>query len=214
MITEHPIGVVSSNKDPAKAGRIKVQIPEMDGDAYPEWLDPIFPAGWITMPEVGDMVELVLPEGDDKIEFGSEVRYRGKVLTEGSPVPTEFKQNYPKRRGYKTKSGHLLLFDDTVGQEEVSISHKGVLAIVLNNSGIFLGTSGASERVPLGDLLMSSLSALTGALLTHTHLGVTTGPGITGVADAGSVTTWTAQKTKMDNASLVSDFVKTQKTRP
>jgi len=36
-------------------------------------------------------------------------------------VPDEFKTDYPKRRGYKTKEGHLLIFDDA--QEQIIITN-------------------------------------------------------------------------------------------
>lgn len=212
--TEQTLGTVVNIDDPAKAGRIMVNIESMDGQAFPEWIEPEFPAGMVVMPEVGDIVALTMPEGEDIIEFAEEVRYTGVVLNESNPVPDEFKPDYPKRRGWKTKSGHLIILSDVDGQEEIQISHKGVLMVVLNNSGIFLGTTSATEKLPLGDLLMASLSVVTGALLSHTHTGVTPGVGLSGVADPASITTWTTEKGKMDTGALLSDFIFAQKTKP
>lgn len=214
MKTEHPIGIVTSIKDQAKAGRIRVRLPEMDDDEWGEWIEPLFPPGWVLMPEPGDSVEIVLPEGEDKIEFSDEVRYRGQLLNDANPVPAEFKKNYPRRRGFKTKAGHLLIFDDTPGGEEISISHKGVLAVVLNNSGIFLGTGSASNPVALGDLLMNTLSGMLGTLKLHTHTGGTLVGGFTGPPIPLDQTAIQFYKDTVDSGDLLSDFVKTQKTKP
>jgi hypothetical protein len=70
-------GIVQSNEDPAKAGRIKCAIASVDGQIYPEWIEPIFAPGWFTPPEPGDEVELVMPEGEDLAEFAHEIKYRG-----------------------------------------------------------------------------------------------------------------------------------------
>lgn len=115
MKTETVTGIVDSIDDPAKAGRIKVSVASMDGQGYPEWVKPVFTAGWIAMPEPGDEVELIMPEGEDIVEFAEEVRYRGRVLGESHPVPDAFQENYPKRRGFMSEAGHFLMFDDDGG---------------------------------------------------------------------------------------------------
>jgi len=115
MKTENQQGTVTNIDDPAKAGRIKVALQSMDGQEYPEWVEPVWPGGWIAIPEVGDTVELTLPEGEDIVEFAEEVRYLGKVLTGAHPVPEDFKENYPKRRGFRSPAGHTIIFDDDDG---------------------------------------------------------------------------------------------------
>jgi len=143
MQEEKIIGIVTDNKDPAKSGRIKAAIPQMDGDSYPEWINPVWPAPWIVIPNVNDEVEIVLPDSEDAIEFAEEIYYRGYTIDESKSVPDEFKTNYPDRMGFKTKAGHILIVDSKSGQEEITLSHKGVMLVSLTNSGIFFGTQNA-----------------------------------------------------------------------
>jgi hypothetical protein len=154
MKTRTTVGRVSSIDDPAKAGRIRVSIKEMDGNTYPEWVSPSLTPGWVAMPSVGDSVEVEIPDGEDMVEFSEEVRYRGQVLDGSSPVPDDFKNNYPKRRGFQTPGGHFIMFDDTSGQDEVTIAYKGRLLVSLTKDGIFLGTQQSTERVALGTRIL------------------------------------------------------------
>lgn len=115
MKKENTVARVTSDNDPAKAGRIKVAVQSMDGGEYPEWLEPVFQPGWFGVPSVGETVEITLPEGEDIVEFADEVKYLGVVFDGAHPAPDDFKENYPKRRGFFNPSGHLLLFDDDDG---------------------------------------------------------------------------------------------------
>ena len=211
MRTEHPIGTVTSNQDPAKSGRVKVELAQLDGQEYPEWIEPIWPAGeWIAIPEPGDSVEVVLPEGDDKIEFSGEVRYRGKVIDPSNPVPAEFKINYPGRRGFKTRVGHLLILDDTAGSEEVTLIHKDGHLVSLTNAGIYFGSQTAAEPLVLGNLWKSLESSFMQAFLTHFHA---TGVGPSGTPDPTSAATVTALKSGVDASNQLSDFIWGQKVK-
>jgi len=112
MKVESMLGTVTSNEDPAKAGAIRVTMPEIGGEEFPEWIEPIFASGWFWPPEPGDTVVLKTPEGEDLSEFTEAVIYEGRLISEGEGIPEEFKINYPSRRGFKTKEGHLLIIDD------------------------------------------------------------------------------------------------------
>lgn len=126
---------VESNEDPSKSGKIKVSMADMDGQEYSEWIEPIFPADWIAIPEPGDSVEVVMPEDNqDLIEFPDEVRYRGQILTDSEPVPDEFKENYPYRKGLKTTAGHIIICDDKAGTVSVTNGKSGDI-IEMDSSG-------------------------------------------------------------------------------
>lgn len=212
MITEHPIGTVTSNKDPSKAGRVKVELAELDGQEYPEWMDPIWPGGqWICIPEPGDTVECVLPEGEDQIEFASEVRYRGVLFDASNPVPDEFKTNYPYRRGWKTNAGHILIIDDKQGSEEITLKHKDGHLVSLTNAGIFFGTQGATEKMVLGNLWQTMQSAFLGAFNAHFHA---TGVGPSGPPDPAALAITTPLKVGVDAGNQLSDFIFGQKVKP
>lgn len=214
MKTEPLKGIVQSVNDPAKAGRIKVSLANMDGQIYPEWIEPVFLPGWISMPEVGDTVEIFLPESEDLIEFPEEVRYKGKILDDANSAPVEFKQNYPFRRGYKTKGGHLLIFDDKQGNEEITIAHKGVLLISITNSGIFFGTQSADEPMVLGTLWKTLMSDLLTHLIAHTH---PTGVGPSGPPappEGGISGDLDNLLTGVQNKNQLSNFIFGQKVKP
>lgn len=161
MITEHPTATVVSNNDPAKAGRVKVEMAELDGDQWPEWLEPIFPGGqWVCIPEPGDTVECVLPEGEDKIEFASEVKYRGVVLDPKNAVPSQFKTNYPNRRGFQTKAGHVLIVDDKIGTFTIANGKTGI-TIEMDSAGILhLGAKIGSDFLLKGTTFNAAQAVL------------------------------------------------------
>ena len=107
---------VDSLDTKSKDGSIWVKMAEMDGGLYPYPVEPIWPPGaGIWFPDPGDTVEVLVPAGEDVIELGHDVRYMGKRFDPEHPVPSEFKTNYGKRRGFKTLAGHLLIFDDKAG---------------------------------------------------------------------------------------------------
>ena len=211
METEKLLGTVTNIDDPAKAGRIKVACSTMDGDEWPLWVDAVFPRGWVVMPEVGDTVEVELPTGDDAVEFPEEARYKGHALDDKHATPDDFKKNYPKRRGFYTDGGHLLIFDDTSGEEEITISHKGKMLVSLTNQGIFFGTQSASEPFVLGNAWKSLESNILGAIATHTH-PVTSAPGTSG--PPSNATAFTGYQSDVNAKTQLSDFIFGQKVQP
>jgi hypothetical protein len=114
MAKDEPVlaKVTNVKDDPAKAGRIKVDVSKMDGKGYPEWVSPVQPSGCAMHPHPGDTVEVSLPAGDDIVEFAHEARYRGQSRDEAHGYPEPFKTNYPDARGFKTPGGHYICFDD------------------------------------------------------------------------------------------------------
>lgn len=115
MVFEIQDAIVTSNKDPARANRIKVALQDMDGQEFPEWLEPVFPPSWYGTPEPEQKVKVLIPSGEDLIEFAHMVRYIGVVWDEENPVPQDFQTNHPYRRGMQTKAGHTILVDDKDG---------------------------------------------------------------------------------------------------
>jgi hypothetical protein len=226
MISAPVIGVVTTNSDPAKAGRIKVALPQLDGAEYPEWIEPVFVPGWFSPPEPGDAVELELPEGEDLIEFAHEVRYRGQLFDDKHLPPDELKQKQARvhLRGYFTKAGHRLIFDDKdkvvslytpakmqllldEKADKVSLRYKDTDVITINASGIFFGTEGASEPMVLGNLWKTMMDTILGALAVHIH---PTGVGPSGPPNNAS--TYLTEQAK--TGATISDFIFGQKAKP
>lgn len=134
---------VVDNKDEEQRGRIKVVCPDWTGtDKKPisAWIDPVFEWGFFAVPDVDEAVEIeILTASSHDSGFMESsvmnpvIRWRGKRWWGGTedstpsprPVPEDFKTNYGKRRGFTTPMGHMLMFDDTEGQETVRLSwHK------------------------------------------------------------------------------------------
>lgn len=213
MKSKPTIGVVTTNNDPTNAGRIKCQIPEVGGKEYPEWIEPVFVPGWFSPPEPGDQVEIEVPEGGDLVEFAHEIRYHGRVFDESNIPPDDFKQTEDKvhRRGYFTKAGHLLMFDDKSGSEQITLKHANAMLLTITTDGIFIGSEGASEPLVLGALWKTLESSFLDAFINHFHA---TGVGPSGPPEDPIKTTVTNLKTGVDNSDQLSDFVKTQKVKP
>lgn len=168
-------GKVSSNEDGAKAGRVELDMSESEG-VYPEPFDPIVMSGWCWPPEPGETVAAFVPDGDDQVEFADEVRYLGVLHDQEHPAPDEFKADYPKARGFKTKAGHLLLVNDKGGSESVKllegksggfveITGLGELKVSNGKATITLLPSGAISLAPGSPL---ELAGDTDALLKGT----------------------------------------------
>lgn len=139
MKTERHVATVSANDDPEKRARIRVTCPSLVGDdetPIAGWVEPALDWGMFVIPDVGEVVEIEVTVGADTDES-----YRQSAIDQLNPrwrgtrfYDTRADQpraiphddlvaiNYAKRRGIQTPKGHTLVFDDTDGQESVSIS--------------------------------------------------------------------------------------------
>src|SRR5512135_2111713 len=107
--------VVCQNKDPDNLDRIKVRLPWLDkGDqAQTHWAQLLTPMegkkfGWYTLPDVDDVVVVMFLGGEV-----SQPVILGGVWSkvDNSPEPNEDGKN--NFRGYRSRSGHRLILDDT-----------------------------------------------------------------------------------------------------
>lgn len=153
--------IVVDNVDPEGQGRVKVTFPHLSGDPESTWLRTCAPVGgdkfgFYALPEVGDEVLIAFLRGspEDGIVLGS--------LWSGSHLPPEEATTPPSpgdadmggarissdtftagstnlehndRRLWRSRSGHLFLFDDTEGAESVQLWDKTRnLVIVLDSA--------------------------------------------------------------------------------
>jgi hypothetical protein len=86
--------------------------------------------------------------------------------------------NYPRVAG----------FEDSTGAVQVAVDELKAM----------LGSTDATDPVVLASKIGPIVVLLADAMIAHTHLGVTTGAGITGVADAASITKATDAKTAIN----------------
>src|SRR5258706_9151417 len=118
-------GIVCQNKDPQGLNRIKVRLPWMDkGDTdQTHWAQLMTPMegdkfGWYTLPDVDDAVVVMFIQGG----ISQPVIMGGAwSKPDNSPEPNEDGKN--NFRGYRSRSGHRLILDDT-GKTKVVIVDK------------------------------------------------------------------------------------------
>jgi uncharacterized protein involved in type VI secretion and phage assembly len=108
-------GIVCQNKDPEKLERIKVRFPWLDGGDSDQshWAQLLTPMegkkfGWYTLPDIDDVVAVMFIGGDM-----SQPVIIGGVWSkpDHSPEPNEDGKN--NFRGYRSRSGHRLILDDS-----------------------------------------------------------------------------------------------------
>jgi uncharacterized protein involved in type VI secretion and phage assembly len=118
-------GVVCQNLDPDNKNRVKVRLPWLDfGDVdQTHWAQLMTPMegskfGWYTLPDIDDVVIVMFIGGDS-----SQPVIVGGVWskTDFSPEPNEDGKN--NFRGYRSRSGHRLIMDDS-SKVKVTFSDK------------------------------------------------------------------------------------------
>lgn len=196
---------VTFNQDPEKRGVIRVACVGLMGEEdteVPVDVEPVHDWGWFYVPDIGEIVEIECTEGSDEDEQHGQMsidncdlkwrsaRHYGNDEGEApTPINPAFTtKNYGKRRGFATPAGHVMLFDDTRGEEEITVSWKGGSAfltftaqgtIVLQNkagatlvmdsdtgkvtvTSDLIELNGAEQSGVLGDLFKTYFD-------THTH---------------------------------------------
>jgi Type VI secretion system/phage-baseplate injector OB domain len=127
--------VVMSNQDPLGLGRVQISCATVGHTetAYPMWW--ALPAmegagagrGSFFPPEAGDTVWVNFREGDPSIPevyLGGWFGMSTGPTASGSDVPTFLQppsSNFPEKKGFVTRAGHALIFNDTVGGESVTM---------------------------------------------------------------------------------------------
>lgn len=118
-------GIVTQNVDPDNKNRVKVRLPWLDqGDTdQTHWAQLMTPMegskfGWYTLPDVDDVVIIMFIAGDT-----TQPVIVGGVWSKPdfSPEPNEDGKN--NFRGYRSRSGHRLIMDDS-GKVKVTFSDK------------------------------------------------------------------------------------------
>lgn len=112
-------------------GAIYFEAPTLFDGEFPLPAVPCFPfasdggAGMFWVPQVGDEIEVEIEAddgSDDTVDVEiPEPRYRCMVYSDVADIDDIFKVNYTRRSGWKTNSGHYLLFDDTDDKQFLSL---------------------------------------------------------------------------------------------
>jgi uncharacterized protein involved in type VI secretion and phage assembly len=153
------VGIVTDNVDPDELGRIKVKFPTLAGEPASFWIRQHSPMagkerGIYALPEPEDEVMVMFMQGSHDTgvivgQFWNGVDKPPTEAKDGLPGPaktdtggkfstdqfTDGSKDLSKndRRFWKSRSGHLFVFDDTDGKETVQIWDKAhVLSFVLD----------------------------------------------------------------------------------
>ena len=118
------IGIVESLEDPEQLGRVRVKYPTL-GDQLSDWARLVTlmagpDRGARFVPEKNDEVLVAFEQGDPRRPY-----ILGALWSKpDKPPPDDGKQKENNWRYIKSRSGHILRFDDTDGKEKVEILDK------------------------------------------------------------------------------------------
>ena len=150
LVQNAVVGIVTDNVDPDELGRIQVKFPTLHNEPLSFWLRQISPMagkerGLYALPEPEDEVLVMFMQGSQDVgvilgQFWNGVDIPPQECKDAMPVPgdtdtgaewsvdqyTDGSKSLDKndRRFWKSRSGHLLVFDDTDGSESVQIWDK------------------------------------------------------------------------------------------
>lgn len=150
------VGVVTNVTDPMFQGRVKVKFPWMagaSGDVESAWARLAIigggPNGGLYFtPEVNDEVLVVFEHGDLNNPYVIGSLWNGKDLPPKAPAGTAVVAGKVAQRIIKSRSGHVVVLDDTTGKEQLIIQDK-------NGNGITIDTmKNAMTIKTTGDLTL------------------------------------------------------------
>jgi uncharacterized protein involved in type VI secretion and phage assembly len=117
------IGLVTNSEDPEKMGRVKVKYPWLSDTDESNWARIATPMagkerGFFFPPEVDDEVLIAFEQGDTRFPYVVGSLWNGK---DAPPVQNDGKSNL---RMIKSRSGHIIQFNDEDGHETIEIIDK------------------------------------------------------------------------------------------
>jgi len=124
-------GIVKDNRDSQNLGQLQVSVPAIFPSDELVAARPALPYGFFFVPENGAKVWVEFEGGDPGLPLWTGVQYvPGEWASEAEADP-------PQKRVIKTAAGHLIIFNDTSGEEGIEILD-GVNghAITLDQQGI------------------------------------------------------------------------------
>jgi hypothetical protein len=180
-------GLVLSNQDPLKMGRVQVSVPEVLGETSSGWAMPCVPyagtgSGFYSIPMVGAGVWVEFEAGDPSYPV-----WVGTWWATGeAPIDNAGALPDPLRKEWRTETGLMVTMDDggqtiaisdvagvnlvTIKVLEGTVEVRALAKVVLEAPLIDHG-QGASHPAVFGDQLLAYLSTLVTLFNTHVHPG-------------------------------------------
>jgi len=146
MIPWAVVGIVTDNVDPDELGRIQVKFPTLHEEPLSFWIRQISPnagkeRGLYALPEIDDEVMVLFMQGSHDVgviigQFWNGIDIPPQECKDTMPVPgdtaaqerstDEFTDGTKSldlndRRFWKSRSGHLIVLDDSAGAETIQI---------------------------------------------------------------------------------------------
>lgn len=123
------IAVVTNNKDPDGLGRVKVKFPTLVDSNESFWARVIAPGagkdrGLNIMPEVNDEVVVAFEHGELSRPFVLGGLWNGIDLPPKGTAEIVDGSGNVNQRIWRSRTGHLFVFDDTAGKEAIEIVDK------------------------------------------------------------------------------------------
>jgi uncharacterized protein involved in type VI secretion and phage assembly len=144
------VGIVTDLDDPEKLGRVRVRLPHL-ADAVSDWCRIVTPLGgkdrgWFLRPEKDDEVLLACEFTDPR-----RIHVIGGMWSKVDlPPADDGKKTDNNWRFFRSRSGHMLKFDDTSGAERIEITGKGgKQQIVIDVSGTKIQVTCSSGDIEL-----------------------------------------------------------------
>ncbi len=167
-------GVVTSNNDPEKLGRVQVKypwLPKLSGSELSScWARLAFVGGGadrgiVFLPEVNDEVLLAFENGDMSSPYVLGVLYNGKDKPpKGIGELVDAGSKKVNERVIVSRSGHKVVFDDTAGKEKITIQDKtgkNKIEIDSTKNEFKIISEGKMDLQSKGDLTLTTEGKLT-----------------------------------------------------
>jgi len=151
------IGIVTDLDDPEDLGRVRVRFPHLN-DEMSDWARVATPMGGrgrglFFRPERDDEVLVAHEHGDPRRSY-----IVGALWSKPDPPPSDDGRKVDNNwRFFRSRSGHLMKFDDTSGSERIEIvgssgEHKVVIDVSGRKIEIACSTGDISISAPTGKL--------------------------------------------------------------
>jgi phage baseplate assembly protein V len=175
------IGVVADLDDPERLGRVRVKLPHLN-DEVSDWSRQATPMGGrdrglFFRPEVGDEVLVACEQGDPRRTV-----VVGALWSKVDPPPEDDGNATDNNwRFFRSRSGHLLKFDDTASAERIEIvgtggDHKLVIDVSGRQIQITCSSGDVAISAPVGKV---SIDANTVEISAKTSMTLDGGASLT-----------------------------------